>query len=402
MVHLLNRPAAEPGACATQMSPRAQLTRSVLVQAVMSLGQWSMMVACQTDAVYKLHAGGWFVAALTAVAGAPMLASRLLGRLADAVGPRPVGLVATLAASLAAAAGALTASGPASLLILLGAVSVARAAAQACADALPSWLPARPKPAQSSVWIGMAQGAPIVVGPSLAAALTVGLGIRAAFAAWAVIALLGTIVLLGTPTSRPEGTGPVAPLHVRRDPALRRAVLVLTLTLLSYGVLEPMQPLYLSQVAHAPAGWLAFNDALFGALVVAAGILLARRPCLVTSQVAMTCGVLGVAGGEVLVVATHSVVVSAAGNALFGAWVALLAPATRVRLLHVVPAVQHGQILGTQRSITALASLACLGIGPLTAVTGPQIPVLAAAALLACTAYAALPARSASNHTLDR
>jgi MFS family permease len=402
VVQILPRPEAPPLALAVPMSPGQQLTRSILVQAVVSFGQWSMMVACQTDAVYNLHQAGWFTVALTAVAGGPLLASRLLGRLVDVIGPRPIGIAATLAGSLAAAVGAVTASSTVSLLILLGAVSIARAASQACADALPTWLPARPKAANSSVWIGIAQGAPMVVGPSLAVALTVGLGIRAAFAAWAVIVLLGTAVLLGTPTSRPDSRSAVAPLRIRRDPALRRTVVVLMLTWLSYAALEPMQPVYLAQVAHAPAGWLALNQCVFGVLAVATGFLLAKVPHLVTGPMAMTCGLLVVAGGEVLVFATHSATVSTVGQALFGTGVALLSPATRVRLLQVVPPVQHGHILGTQRSITAVASLACLGIGPIATAIGPQIPMLAIAALLACTAYIALPVQTAPRHTLDR
>ncbi|WP_042380043.1 MFS transporter [Streptacidiphilus melanogenes] len=402
MVQLLHRPTAPDDTTDEEMSPREQLARSILVQAVTSLGQWSMMVACQTWAVYHLHQGGLFVAALTAVAGGPLLVSRLLGRLADAVGPRPVGLTATLAGSLAAAVGAFTASGPISLLILLALVSIARAASQACADTLPSWLPSRPKASKSSVWIGIAQGAPLVVGASLATTLTVTCGVRAAFAAWSVLILAGTVILLGTPTLRPDAAGPVQPLQVRRDPALRRAVVVLMVTLISYAALEPLQPIYLAQVVHAPAGWLAICQGVFGVAAVATGFVFTRLQHVVSGPRAMTCGVLAVAGGEVMVFATHSALISTIGQVAFGAGVQLLAPATRVRLLHIVPAVQHGQILGTQRSMTAVASLACLGVGPLATAVGPQLPMLVIAALLAGTAYIALPVRSAAHPTLDR
>lgn len=371
-------------------SPAMLLTRSVLLQVVTTVNQWAMLVAVQTDAAYRLNQGGRFLVLVTVVAGLPMLANRFFGKLCDRFGPRPLGLVSTVLTAAVAATAAVTATGPVSILLVLAAASLPRVMSQACADTLPTWLPSRPSPAQASIWMSLAQGAPFVVGPSLAAALTVSYGIRVAFAACAALAIVGTIILTGTPTRRPESTDRRR-LRVRGNRALRRVLVAYSATAFSYAVVEPLQPLYLARVVHAPPQWLAFNDGVFGVASAAFALCLVRVSGLVTWRGALGFGLVAVAASEVVIFASGSPAVSAVGNGLFGVSVALLAPSTRVRMLKSVPETQHGQILGTMRTVWGIAILACTGVGPLTAAIGPQAVVCIVAAALASTALLSAP-----------
>ena len=108
----------------------------------------------------------------------------------------------------------------------------------------------------------------------------------------------------------------------------------------------------------------------------------------------MGCGLVAVAASEIVIFASDSAVVSAVGNGMFGVAVAMLAPATRVRMLTSVPESQHGQILGTMRTVRGMAVLACTGIGPLTATIGPQAVVCIVAVVLASTALLSAPMRN--------
>jgi MFS family permease len=366
-------------------SARMLLTRSVLLQVVTTVNQWAMLVAVQTDAAYRLHQGGGFLVLVSVVAGLPMLTNRFFGKLCDRFGPRPLGLASTMLTAAVAATAAVSASGPMSMFIILGASALPRAMSQACADTLPTWLPSRPSYALASVWMSVAQGAPFVVGPSLAAALTVSYGVRVAFAACAVLEVVGTIILIGTPTRRPESVDRSG-LRVQGNRSLLRVLVAFSATAFSYAVVEPLQPLYLARIVHAPPEWLAFNDGVFGVTSAAAALCLVRISRVVAWRGALGCGLVAVAVSEIVIFATGSAVVSAVGNGLFGVSVAVLAPSTRVRMLTSVPETEHGQILGTMRTVRGVAILACTAVGPLTATIGPQAVVCIVATVLASTA----------------
>ncbi len=376
-------------------SPTMLLARSVSLQVVTTVNQWAMLVAVQTDAVYRLHQGGRYLVLVTVVAGLPMLANRFFGKLCDRFGPRPLGLASTVLSAAVAATATVTATGPVSILLILGAAAVPRVMSQACADTLPTWLPSRPSHALASIWMSVAQGAPFVVGPSLAAVLTVAYGVRVAFAGCAVLAIVGTIILIGTPTRRPESADRRG-LRVRGNRALLRVLAAYSATAFSYAVVEPLQPLYLARVVHAAPQWLAFNDGVFGVTSAVFALCLVRVSGLVARRGALACGLVAVAASEVVIFASGSAVVSAVGNGLFGISVALLAPSTRVRILKSVPESQHGQILGTMRTVWGIAILACTGIGPLTAAIGPQAVVCIVAAVLASTALLSAQAFASS------
>lgn len=371
--------------CETDDSrPQRSLARAASVQALTAAGQWAVLVTCQTQAVYRLGQGAGYLTLLTACGTAPLLASRLLGRACDRYGPVRLGVAASLTSTVLAVVAACTVRGPASLLVIAATVAVVRALAQAAADTLPSWLPDIESAAKSSIWMALSQAGPMIVGPSLAASLTVSAGPHVALLATGLLAAVAAVVLATTTTQRPEESdgSSRAPLGA----TARRVLAASAVTVTTYAVLEALQPLYLHSIDHAPAWALAVNDSIEGVCSVVAGLALNRRPALVDRPSALPVGLVAVAVGEVLVVATPSAAVSAVGSAAWGAAVALLSSAARVRLLGSVPKDQHGSAMGTLRSLWGLASLvSAAAIGPLSAAIGPQAVVAVLAALLAAS-----------------
>jgi predicted MFS family arabinose efflux permease len=358
------------------------MAQVVLYQALTSTSQFALILACQTWAIYQGGQHASYLALLSACYAAPMALNRLLGRLVDRIGPRRVGVAAHLTGAGVLLISLLWAPTPAAVLITATLSSAIRIAAQASADTLPTWLPERPPVSAASVWITLAQAAPMIVGSTAAVALTTTAGLRGALAVLAAGSLAAVATLTRTPSRRPTATATTPDPHHPK----RRIWTIYAVTFASYGVIELAQPLYLRDVAHAPAWLLAAANGSFSAAACLGAVLLHKHHHLLQRKAALPIGIAAVAAGEVLIVATHSAAIAILGNIAWGAAVSLLAPATRTRMLNRVPPDQHGATLGTMRTIRAGATFAATAAcGPLATTCGVQITTLLAATLLAAS-----------------
>lgn len=352
----------------------------VLAQAFTSTSQFALLVACQTWAVFEGGQHTGYLAALAALYSLPLLLNRPLGQLVDRIGPRPVGVAAHLAGAVLLLCAALLTPTPLGVLVTATASSAVRVAAQASADGLASWLPTRPPVTASSVWITLAQAAPLVVGSTAAVALTDSVGLRGTLLTLVAVSLAAAAITWTTPTCRP--TAP--PEDGSAGPPRTWLWIIYALTFASYGVVELAQPAYIHTVLHAPAWMLAASNAAFGLAACAGSLALKKRHRLLQHPAALPAGIGAVAASEVFMVASTSALISVLGAAAWGASVAVLSPATRTRLLRGIEPSRHGVALGTMRSLRAVATFAAAtGSGPLAAAIGVQGTTAAFAVLLA-------------------
>ena len=377
-----------PASAVERPEPPAQrsLLRAGTLQALTSAGQWATLVACQTYAAYRLGAGPGFLALLTLVSAAPLLVNRPLGKLVDRHGPLLPGLLGTAATAVFTVAAAWGAARPAGMLLFAAAIAASRAVAQAAVDAVPAWLPVPPSTARASVSLGLAQAAPLIAGSSVAVALTLAFGLTTTLLALAAVTVATSTVLATTRLRRPEPAQAGRLPGASGTPRLRPILLVAAATAASYAAVEALQPVYLHDVLHAPGWMLAVNDAAFGVSSCLCALLLMRVPHLVEHRAALPLAVLCVAASEIVLVSSSSAVIAALGNALWGLGVAVLAPATRTRVLARVPAERHGAAMGAYRSWWAGATLlGATTVGPLAEGVGAQWALVTAALLLAAT-----------------
>ncbi|MEY9961793.1 hypothetical protein [Streptacidiphilus sp. MAP5-52] len=352
----------------------------VLAQALTSTSQFALLVACQTWAVYQGGEHSGYLAALSALYAVPLLLNRPIGRLVDRIGPRPVGVAAHLAGAVVLLAALLFAPTPLGVLITATVSSAIRVAAQASADALATWLPSRPPVTAASVWITLAQAAPLIAGSTAAVALTTTVGLSGALLALVASSVVGAVVCARTPSSRPTAPAELGGAQPHRT----WLWIIYALTFASYSVVELTEPGYFSSVVHAPAWMLAASNAGFGIAACAGAMVLKSRHDLLEHRAALPIGIAAVAAAETVMVATSSAVVAVGGAVAWGAAVSVLAPATRTRLLRGVAPSDHGLALGTMRSLRAVASFAAAaGSGPLAAGIGVQGTAAVFAVLLA-------------------
>jgi len=126
-----------------------------------------------------------------------------------------------------------------------------------------------------------------------------------------------------------------------------------------------------------------------------AGFALVRVQYVLQHRATLPLAVLAVASTEVMLTASHTAAITTTASGLWGIAVAVLAPATRVRLLAAVPARRHGAVLGSVRTLWATASLgSALVIGPYAAAAGVQVAIATCAGLLALSSVAVRPRRT--------
>jgi hypothetical protein len=254
---------------------------------------------------------------------------------------------------------------------------------------LPRMVPPRALPAANGL-LSVGDQIPYLLGPATAGLVVARVGGPVALlvpaAALVAAAFLGLTVAAPHTSAarRPSERVREGMTRLWRTPALR-ALLILTLTYyFAYGPLEPALPMYVREQLHAGAGayglmWGTFGvGALLGLLLVTP--LSRVRPGIVNAAGAIAWGAL-----IAPLALVHHLSVA---MPLFAAGAFVWAPYTAVEmsvLQRLVPAAQHGVVIGTRRALLVAASPAGAALGG--AVTTPHNSGLViTVSALACTA----------------
>ncbi len=389
--------AAAPG---VDGAPGAQGARRALLplvsgQLLAGIGQWAMLLGVLDYAGYELHVGAFRIGVAGLAWGAPPAVSgSLVGRLIDARGPRPVaasGGVCGVAASLGLA---LLPSWNALLgLLVLGGMS--QALIRPAIDAMPSWLPQQIDHGTSSVWLGFGNGAPIVLGPLVAAGILAAGGPADVFVATAATYATALLVLAWTrarqrPTATAAQSGqpgqPGTAQPVRRVPAARLVLGISLIVWISYGCFSVLEILYVRDVLRSTMWVFVVLQLLFGAGLLIANLALSRWPSVLGRRGAFVAALLVTGLAEMLYVISNRLLIAACGVTLWGAVTAIFGPACRVRLLDATPAERHGAAMAAWRQGQAVGSvLPPLAAGSVAQLIGTQLTMISAAGMVVIT-----------------
>jgi predicted MFS family arabinose efflux permease len=376
------------GAQGTQ-GVRSALLPLVSGQLLAGIAQWAMLLGVLDYASYILHVGAFRIGAAGLAWGAPPAVSgALVGRLIDARGPRLVavsGGVCGVAVSL----GLALLPGWNALLGLLVLVGVSTALIRPAIDAMPTWLPQQIDHGTSSVWLGFGSGAPIVLGPLVAAGLLAAGGPADVFLAAAAMYAAALLILAWTrarqrpAASAPAPGQPAAAQPVRRVRAARLVLGISLIAWISYGCFTVLEILYVRDVLRSPMWIFVVLQLLFGAGLLITNLAMSRWPSLLGRRGAFVAAVLLTGFAEVLYVISDRFFIAACGITLWGIATAVLGPVCRVRLLNATPAERHGAAMAAWRQGQAVGNvLPPLVAGSVAQLIGIQLTLISAAGLV--------------------
>jgi MFS family permease len=374
--------------------------------AIDAAGTWAALIALWGFAAYKFDASPAQIALLGMSWAAP---AALLGPFAgvpvDRLGPRKV----LVGAQLLGAASALSMLGANSwtYLVVVGlGTGVAKAFLYPAADALPPRVVDEADLLAANSVLGAATDSAIVFGPVIAAGAIAVAGLRGAFVIDAATYLVGMAVVLPlrlrplpTPAPVDPATLDIAapPAHpvrqilreigdgvrvARTTPVLRWTLVLSAFVYLTWGTFVVVEPLYARDVVHASPTTFAMFQAVFGTVLVVAGLLLPRLGRRVTSagMLAWTVALSGIAAS--IYVGTHVLVVAFVGVGLWGLDVAFFAAPSRTILQANADPTMHGRVLALNRTLHNLADLVALPLAGLAmGWIGPQGTGVAVGAL---------------------
>ncbi len=384
------------------------LRRLVLSYLGVRIGEFGVWIALAAEA-YRLGGVGEATAVMVAQLAPAALFAPAVGTLAARFGPVRILTVgdATQVVGMTAAAVAFAvmpaAGGPVRFVAYAGAILAATAITvvrpcQACV--VPAAVQQPEQLTAANVAFGWADGAGVLVGPALAAALMGAVGAWAVFAVLAVVVLGSTVLVARVvePPARIRDESPPTPREVAtvvreiaRRPAVRPLAVVLATGALVAGALDltyVVVSVELLGLGESAAGWL---NAAFGAGMAAGGVsavlLIGRRrlaPPLLGGLCLLGVSVLGMALTERWVVSVAVLVAAGVGAAVgeIGAR-SLLQRVAGIELLgHAFAAVEGVQMAMLAAGALYVSALVAVG-GPVAAPIGVGALVLVVAGVSA-------------------
>ena len=349
-------------------------------QAVNAVGNWVAVIAIWGFAAFEFDADAGDLAMLFVVLSVPgALLGPVLGVPIDRLGPRRTLILANALGFLDALA--LTQAGSYRTVVLLALpLGLIEALAAASLDALPPRMVPDDQLVRANALLGGSQDLAIVLGPLVAAAVNARWGLAGAFLADAATFLVGIAVAWPLRVG-PADDGPAQPTWqslreglrlARRTPGLRWTFGVVGMTYLLWSMFGVMEPLYVRDVLERSDNFFAFLQAVFGAGLVAAGLLLAGIGDRVARPRYVALATLLSGATAALYLGTRVPAVAFVAVFLWGIDVAFFYVPAKTLLQRYTPTAAHGRILSLNQSLEPLASLA---VAPLAAVAVDAIGV---------------------------
>ncbi|HLW95054.1 MAG TPA: MFS transporter [Solirubrobacteraceae bacterium] len=373
------------------------------------LGTGAGYVALLLLVVRHLPHSAWAVTAVLLADFLPAIAlGTMFGALADRYSRRLL-IVAANVLQAGAFAGLAFAAGTGPILVLAALAGVGNALQR---PAMRSLLPvvAGPRRQQAAAWFDSCRWIGLSAGPLLAAVLFAVSGIAAAFAVNAASFLLSAVVIatLTIVAEDREDAAPPEPAApgvragiaiAMASPGVAAVIACSTAAIVAGGLLNVCEPLFALRVLHGSGSQYAVLVAAYGAGMVAASLLVARR---------------GEAGeGEIIrryLLSLALIALGLAGTAIVGSiWLALITFAatgyanalmvvSETQLIQArVPNAVQGRLYGMRDAVEGVSFLTGLvGAGALIGAAGVRVTLGTAAALCAACAVAALVALGSS------
>lgn len=332
----------------------------LLAEALSAIGSWATMVAIWGYAAYEYGASPADVALFGIAFALPaVLLGPLSGVVVDRLGPRGT-LAAAKVMGVLASLALLSAGTFRSLALLSAAHGVVSAFTHPALQSMPPRLVDDRHLARTNALVSLTDELAIVLGPVAAGVAIAAFGFHGAFVFDAITYAVGLAVLpivrlrpLAVSTTEEEDHQPAAGFRqaldgwrvISRRGVLRRIVGCTFAIHLLYGAALLSEPLYVRDVLQRSEHVFAALQTVFGALLVAGGLVAARLGDRVASFRFVALGV-GASGFTAIVyLGTPWVVVSFLGVALWGVATALISGPSRTVLQRSSPERVHGRVM---------------------------------------------------------
>ncbi len=338
-------------------------------EAVSAVGTFATFIAIWGYAAFEFDATAGDVSLFGVMLTLPgVVLGPVIGAVIDRIGPK-ASLAVAKAIGVAASLALLTADDFRTLAFLSLIHGVAGALTIPALQSLPPRIVADHELARANALVSLTDEFAIVAGPVVGAVAIGWLGFRGAFILDAATYLLGILVLplVHVRPTAVDDSEIVAPASFRdafdglrlvaRTPRLRHVVIAMSSVHLLYGAALLAEPLYVRDVLERSTTVFAALQAVFGVLLVAGGITVARLGDRVATFGWVLFGVVASGVTAVVYLGTSSIVFAFVGVALWGACTALLSGPSRTLLQRHAPERIHGRVMATDSMAATTAQL---------------------------------------------
>jgi len=346
----------------------------LVAEALSAIGSWATIVVVWGYAAYEYDAGAGDLGLFGVAFSLPgVLLGPVSGTVIDRLGPKFT-LAVAKAIGVAAALLLLLADDFRSLSMLCVLHGVSSALSHPAVQSMPPRLVADHHLARTNALVSLTDELAIVFGPVVAGVGIALFGFRGAFVFDALTYALGLVVLplvrLRPVASEHDGTE--APVRLRdalegwriiaRAGVLRRVVSLTFAVLLLYGASLLAEPLYVRDTLERSESVFAALQTVFGACLIAGGLLAARLGDRLASFRWVAAGVAASGLSAIVYLGTPFVAVAFLGVALWGVATATISGPSRTVLQRSSPQRAHGRVLSADFVAANGAELLGLGV----------------------------------------